>query len=568
MKNLKVALSTLFLLSIVSWWSCNQDPRNLESRLVDVAFAGRIIDENGASVVGAQVQAGTETVLTDNNGVFRTKKVRLPDDNAILKVTQAGYFHFSRAYIVEDEALQTVTIQLLRKTLVGSFNNAAGGTITVPGGPTLKFPANSVDASGSIQVFARYLNPTDPALHLFMPGDLRAINAGGVEQTMATYGMIAVELESAGAATGIAAGMEVEMTMPIASAQAAQAPAEIALWHYDTEQARWIEEGTAQKTGNTYVGKVKHFSFWNCDIGLPLVQLSGTVYLGDEQHPLEDATVILTTTASNWPGYGYTNSNGQFGGSVIANEEMTLTIQYFSQCGTTDLYTQTVGPFTGNTELPPIIITGSVASHVTFSGTLADCNGAPVANGYAKIGNNIAFADGNGDFSYSLLNCLANTNIEVQAFDLDNLKESPAQTIPIPPNGGDVDLGTISVCIAADEYIQYTLDGAPFTVLDVNAYVFDSIGAPAVTIGNFNGTTNYVNLGFTGDQAGNYPLSNLTVSGLYAYPIQSSTVTTDVTTFATQSGEYFIGTFSGTFLAEGSGSTVHTISGNYRAKRE
>ena len=119
MKNLKVTLGALLLLlSMVSWWACNQDPIDMEGRLVDVTFAGRIIDESGVPIAGGQVQAGTQTATTDDNGVFRTQKVQLPDRDAILTVSKDGYFEFSRAYIVEDEALQTVTIQLIKKVQV------------------------------------------------------------------------------------------------------------------------------------------------------------------------------------------------------------------------------------------------------------------------------------------------------------------------------------------------------------------------------------------------------------------------------------------------------------------
>ena len=235
MKNLKVALIGMLLLSALSWWACKKDNTIAGGKIVDVAFAGRVIGEDGLAIAGAQIHVGDETVLTNDDGVFKTAKVKLPDNNAILTINKNGYFDFSRAYFVEDDALQTVTIQLLRKVQVGSFNNVSGGTINIPGGPTLKFPANATDASGSIKVFARYLNPADAELGRFMPGDLRAINAGGDEQTLATFGMVAVELEGTFGTTQIAAGKEVELSMPILATQAADAPAEIALWYFDTE---------------------------------------------------------------------------------------------------------------------------------------------------------------------------------------------------------------------------------------------------------------------------------------------------------------------------------------------
>lgn len=568
MKNLKVTLSAvLLLLSIASWWACNQDPKHLDATIVDVAFAGRIIDENDAPVAGAQIQVGTETIFTDDNGVFRTKKVKLPDNDAILKVSKTGYFDFSRAYFVQDEALQTVTIQLLAKTQVGSFDNASGGTVSIPGGPTLKFPANSVAASGNIRVFARYLNPSDAALGLFMPGDLRAINAGGTEQMLGTFGMVAVELESGGSTVQIAAGKEVELNMPILSTQAAQAPAEIALWHYDTDKARWIEEGSAQKIGNQYVGKVKHFSFWNCDAGLPLVQLNGTVYLNDLQHPLANAVVkLVTTSGSFWPGYAFTDAQGNFGGSVFQNEQMELSIQVYDQCGAQILYTQTVGPFSSNATLPPIIISNAVAGVTTLAGTLEDCAGDPVTNGYVLINNSAVFVDASGAFVYSVLNC-SPFNVQIQAFDMDNLKESPAVTIQLSP-GSINDLAPLVVCTGLDEYIQFNLDGTSYTAVSPSGGVFDdslNVGN-TVYLSSFNGTTTNASLQFQATQAGTYPLTAFSINNINAYPIQNSNLSTEVTGFANTIGEYYIGTFSGTFQAEAGG--THTVSGIYRVRKD
>lgn len=567
MKNLKVALLGMFLLSALSWWACNKDNLQSGGKIVDVTFAGRIIDEAGLPISGAQIHLGGETILTNDQGIFRTAKVKLPDNDAILTVNKNGYFDFSRAYFVEDEAFQTVTIQLLRRVQVGSFNNTSGGTINIPGGVTLKFPPNAADASGSIRVFARYLSPADQELGLFMPGDLRAINAGGEELTLATFGMVVVELESTSGKAQVAEGKEVELSMPILSTMAADAPSEIPLWYFDIEKSRWLEEGSAQKTGNQYVGKVKHFSFWNCDVGLPLVELSGKVYLDDEQHPLAAGQVILTTTASGWPGYAITDANGCFSGAVIRGVEMELTIQSFDQCGSQILYTQTIGPFNSNTALPPIILNSSVFNATTVTGLLLDCNNQPVQNGYVRIANTFAFANEDGLFSYNLVSCNSISSIDVQAFDLDNLKESPVQTVALPPTGGTVNIGIMIVCTGLDEYIQYTLDGQTYTATEPSGVLDDSLNNDlTVYLQSQNGTTTNMYMVFGANQTGTYPLDYLSVNSLQVSSAQSANVSTTVTTFPAVVNDYFIGTFSGSF--QSSQGANHTISGSYRVKRD
>ena len=126
MKHWKILLPATLLISVL-WLACrDQEYNNNYQQQVDVAFAGRVIDEDGQPIEGAQVRADGELAVTDVNGVFRTKTVQMPARDAKLTVTRIGYFDFSRAFIVQDDALQTVTIQLLRKQLVVERVGARG----------------------------------------------------------------------------------------------------------------------------------------------------------------------------------------------------------------------------------------------------------------------------------------------------------------------------------------------------------------------------------------------------------------------------------------------------------
>jgi hypothetical protein len=87
-------------------------------------------------------------------------------------------------------------------------------------------------------------------------------------------------------------GNEVEIHLPMA-------PSTITLWHDDVDQARWMEEGSAQRTGTEYFGGVKHFSFWSFSTAFNLVELKGKVFLVDDQHPLAGAVVRLTMTSDS-----------------------------------------------------------------------------------------------------------------------------------------------------------------------------------------------------------------------------------------------------------------------------
>lgn len=569
MKNWKILLPVALLVSTL-WFAC----RDIEfdgypEKQADVAFAGRVIDEDGLPIEGASVRAGGELAVTDANGVFRTKSVSLPARDAKLSVTKIGYFDFSRAFIVQDDVLQTVTIQLLRKELVGTFSGSAGGTVSVPGGVSLNFPAGSVNAAGQVRVFAKYLDPTSPNLALQMPGDLRAINVGGEEGTLATFGMLGVEIEDqSGQALQIANGSEVEITMPIPANQLSVAPATIPLWYYDHDKARWIEEGSAQKIGNQYVGKVKHFSFWNCDAFSETVYMEGKVFLRDDQHPLEGVVIRLTVLSNGFQGYGYTNAEGWFGGAVPKDYAMKLEVLYPNQCGGQIVYTQDIGPFSSDVVLPNIIITTlpSQVSIVSVSGNLVDCNGQPVTNGYAKIqvGNSIVatFADPNGAFDVEIIDCNNSASGSVVGYDLTNLLESAVQSFNISAGAGAA--GNVQVCNALAEYIQYTLDGQSNTYIDPSGFL-EAGNTYIYASDSIQGGSSYFSLRFPS----NVQTGVFVVEDLYIWPPGDTIVVMNVTTNVTSYGNVgdpIIGTFGGTYQAI-NGSN-HTLSGSYRVIRE
>lgn len=570
MKNWKIMLPLALLVSAL-WFACrDQDYDDDFQQQADVTFAGRIIDEDGLPVEAASVRAGGELAVTDANGVFRLKPVRLPARDAKLSVTKIGYFDFSRAFIVQDDALQTVTIQLLRKELVGTISGSAGGTVNLPDGVSLNFPAGSVSTAGQVRVFAKYLDPTSSGLALQMPGDLRAINLGGEEGALATFGMLGVEIEDQNGQTlQIASGSEVEITMPIQASQISVAPATISLWYYDHDKARWIEEGSAQKIGNQYVGKVKHFSFWNCDAFSATVYMEGNVFLHDDQHPLDNAVIRLTVLSNSFQGFGYTNSEGWFGGAVPKDYAMKLEVLLPNQCGSLVLYSQDIGPFSNDVVLPSIIIDNlpPQAPEISIAGHLVDCSNQSVTNGYAKIqlGNyvHIAFADQDGTFTTTVFNCDNNASGSVIAYDLTNYLESASQNFDATSNA--VDLGDIPICNALTEYIQYTLDGQSMTHVDPTA-ILESVTTTYVYAYDSSNTGGHsINFSFINNgQTGTFPLEFL-----YIVPPNDSVGMLNVTTIVTEYGnvgEPIIGTFSGTY--QSSNNTNHTVSGSYRIIRD
>jgi hypothetical protein len=568
-------INQIFLFTLFAglfFTACFKDNFTTTATRVEVTFAGRVIDEEGRAIPSAKVRAGGEVATTDENGVFRLKNLRLPENDAKLYVTKIGYFDFSRAYYVNDRSFQNLNIQLMRKEQTASFNATSGAVIEVPGGAKLRFPANAIATesgqsySGGVRVFARYLDPADPNLGQYMPGDLRGIDAGGEERILATYGMISVELEgNGGQPLNISEGQQVEIRMPVSPRQAAQAPASMPLWHYDMEQARWVEEGVIQKAGNEYVGTVSHFSFWNADVPFNLIELTGKVYLGDEQHPFAGAKVRLTAIPDSTSAFATTNALGCFKGGVPSG--VSFVMEILDACGSV-IFTQNIGPFDMDHMLPSVILPNGGSNQINISGTLVDCSGAPVTNGYVKIQlDNLhltAFTDSSGSFSVLDFRCDTST-VEAHfiAFDMTSLLQSQDSTFSVPPDS--VSLGSIAVCDTLNEYIIYTLDNEDFVRVDPSAIVLDSSGLQVTFIHAVNAQSG-ITLSFNNaGQTGTFPILNFWAAQVnVAQPPVG--LTTTVTTVALNVGDVLEGEFGGSFL-DVFGIT-HQVSGTYRVIRE
>ncbi len=569
MKNLlRFLLPTLLLAAV--WQSCWKDdaPPYFEAT-AEVSFIGQVTDDQGQPVADAAVRAGSAFAKTDENGIFNLKAVRLPARDAQLSVFKIGYFEFTRSYPVSDGAKKIVNIQLLPRELTATLSTDQGGTVQVPGGVTLNFPAGSVaraDGStfnGPVKVYARYIDPTSENWYRQMPGDLRAINSDAQETGLVTYGMVVVELEnSAGDALQVAPGHTVELRMPVQPEQMSDAPASIPLWWFDTDRSRWIEEGSAQLTGSEYVGQVSHFTWWNCDFQGERVFVSGQVFIGDTDHPLSAVQVWICPQGSALTvgcGHGETDSQGNFAGGVPVGVPLELTVVIYSaNCPTNVLYAQAIGTFTADGVLPPIIIPANSIQTFNVSGQIVDCNQQPVTNGYAKIVcngvTNYAYTDAQGDFMFAFPCVLSPANLTITGYNLS----LALQTTPVVFNNASSPLatGALEACDNLTEYIQYTIDGQDY--LDTNP--LGSYDPPTTAI--YGGSTN-IYFGFANNgQTGTFPMSHF-------YASQDTTSNTNVSTTLTQFGNVgdpIIGTFGGSFQDISGGN--HTVSGSYRVIRD
>ena len=393
---------------------------------------------------GATVKAGAGITKTDKYGYFRFDDVMVVKEAAVVTVEYSGYFNAIKTYAVTEGKPAFFRIKLLPKTIAGTIESVAGGTVSLPNGLSITFPANAVKDiatgllyNGTVKVAAHWIDPTSPELNNIMPGDLRGINTQGAMKLLTTFGMVAVEITgSGGESLKIIEGKKAEMSIPIPASILAIAPATIPLWYFNEQKGLWKEEGIATKTGDKYIGEVSHFSFWNCDIPANFVQFSCTI-LDNNNNPVPFARVKISEISNpvnaRW---GFTNSAGFVSGFVPSNTSLKFELYNSGVCSAI-IYSQNFNTVNIAYSAGNIIMPSTTTSMATISGTVTNCANNPVTNGYVMITVNNEFTryylNTQGAYNFSVFICSNPAPLIIYAVDLDSLKESSVVNYNLSP---------------------------------------------------------------------------------------------------------------------------------------
>ncbi len=557
---------------------------------VNASVSGFVTNETNAPVEGAIVQFGSAQTTTDEYGFFSFNNTSVVKNAAMVSVNKPGYFPGIKTFIASEGSSAFFRLKLLPKSSAGTFSGSAGGSVTLPNNMQVTFPANAVineatlaPYAGTVTVSMHWLNPTAADLSHTMPGDLRGINQAGALQRLETYGMVAVELRgSGGQLLQLAPGVKATLRFPLPASLQGTAPATIPLWYFDESIGLWKEEGSATKIGNTYVGEVSHFSFWNCDVPANFVQFNCTIVDGD-LIPISNVLVKVSVVSNpaNF-GVGWTNQSGYVSGAVPRNASLKLEVFTDLQCGT-PAFSQTFTTTTLDVSLGNVVIpvTNNYLANVT--GSVTDCSGGPVSNGYILMRNGSNYYRHNlsatGTYDFNTIICNPTEQVSFIAEDLGSLQQSAPlnYTLQSGPNA----IPSIQACgTNINQFFNYSVNGTNYSLIYPadSLYMFTN---PQVTPSRIEvhgyspstGTTppQYRNVSLHFADAGIAVGSSQPMTMFYTSAINDSTnITTPILVNITEYGPiggFIAGNFNGSLTGAAPTNTIYNITGSFRVRR-
>ena len=458
-KNIMLCIAILSFLIM----GCEDDlPTNNYSNNNPVTFTvhGKVINENGNIISNARISLNGQEVYTNHLGLYLFKDIEIAGSGAFLKVDKDGYFNSGRRIQAKDASVKKIDIQLLQETWGGSFSSSAGGEVTLNNdGLKIEFQAdgfvdeNGNPYTGNVGVEYTFISVENENLVNIAPGGLSAINTAGEEVILASYGMIGVELN--GGNVNLAEGYTAKITLPIANEFLADAPSTIPLWHLNEETGFWEEEGTATLQGNTYVGDVSHFSFWNCDAPFPLVELSFQI-VGENNNPVASEYIYASINNNGVTSGGITDDNGYVTGKFPKDEVIQLSMGINNNCSSASYFlNQDIGPFQENTDAGIFVETLQNEETIQIQATIDNSCANNNTDGYFLIVKSNANTNCSWEFY------IDDNNFDVQfqgnsadsytaiMYDAANFTSSDEYALDMSLNN----IGMISVCENSGEYV-------------------------------------------------------------------------------------------------------------------
>lgn len=567
MKRITYLTFLLLSLSLVFLSGCKEDVLIDESEptieptgpppteFFQTTFRGVVVDTNGEVIAGASVSADGENAISDEFGFFTLSGINAPNTGLHISAVKDGYFVGGTHFIPSAAIETTIDISLIEKRYT-VFDSTEGLDAEIDGGAQIVIPANGFSRNGeayngSVSIATTWLNPSDPEVFRNMPGALLGINDDNEQQALQSFGMIAVEMtDNLGNEISIAEGSMATLTFPLDAELNASAESDIPLWHFNEANGVWIQEGIANKVGQSYVAEVSHFSWWNCDVPYNFTQLCLELE-NSSGEPLDNVQLCISD--------GSIDFCSKFNGSCnFVPIDRVLTVSLFDDCDNL-VHTEDIGPFSGGIGMQnQVTITADIPSQsiITISGTVTDCDGNTVTNGIASatIAGTTTYdfdLDANG-YEFNIIDCYdENEEVILNAINLDDF-ESGKTTLVLDESQNNY---TEALSACGEQFsVILTLNTAvgQFVMEDVNAY--QSV-AETLIVGKSDLHSETILMGFrgfdTGDFQGNILLVNSvsTSAGMGIPDAASISIDTYGTVGETIRGEFQEGSVSGFFVA-------------------
>jgi len=546
--------------------------KNPPTVFIETTIRGQVVDESGIALANVTVNVENEWVQSDDDGNFIFQKATVKKLGNIVTASASGYFTGVAHSIFPADGASFVEIRMLERGAPQSMQSSSGINYTTEDNIQVSIPAGAVALangsaySGSVNVYTKWIDPTDENLGTIMPGALNATDENGRPIVLASFGMVALDLETEnGSKLELSADASIEIPIPPSLLE--DAPNEIPLWLFDLETGEWLENGVCKKEGNTYKCKVPKTGYWNCDVPLPAICLSAQVFNPDSTFA-PYVKVIVEDLTDNFIYWGYTDSTGLFCGSVPQAALLQLTIK--DHCDNI-VFMEEIGPFAEDLQLEDIYLTESIETFVfNIIGMVSHCISNDVPNGHVAVtypGRIRIFPFETGGFDLDLaVNCIAFPELKIRTYSASQPNATPEFAFT---EFSDIDLESQQTCEDLTDVFNLNVDGDTFWTAPTQYYLKNNTTTDWMVLEGLSGGGKFVLELRDYQGVGSYA-SNVffnTTNEIFSpfYPVLTTSSPNVSVTITIDDGSFIEGNLSGTAI-DNDGLT-RNVNGDFKIRK-
>lgn len=322
-------------------------------------LTGRVIASDGSGgVPNAVIEVGAVQTTSGADGSY---SLSVPtNDRAVVRVDADGFAENFRVARVQAGQSTPLTVQLLRNGVTQDVAIAAGGTVTVPSSsaqvvlpPGGLIPRSGGSPAANVAVSVTPINVATTTRD--MPGDFTTSASGTITQIESFGAMLIDVRDSNNVRYGLIPGSTSTIRIPV-STRSSNVPATMPLFYFDDSTGRWTQDGQAtlvvDGSNRYYEGTVSRFSYWNADLVMETIVVTGCVKNAAGQLV---ANALVESDGIDYSGSSqvYTATDGSFQIPIRMNGRATIV----ALVGTQLTNTVTAGPSGSNISLDPCLVT-------------------------------------------------------------------------------------------------------------------------------------------------------------------------------------------------------------------
>lgn len=289
----------------------------------------------GSILANTQIQIGTETMTTSENGDVILSNITTTG-KTLFNVSSSGFAQQVLALDLIAGQPSNVNLQLLPLQLAGSFNPAMGGSVSLDNSADqVDVTANSlirIDRQPIVGNVSVNIAPINSILDIHqLPGELVTVDSDGQRQSIESFGAtIIYAVDATKASVSLKTGSVANVRIPVITRSTAL-PATTPLYIYDGVKGLWVVDGTNVLTLSAdkkyYTGSTTKFGTLSAAAVYQTVTVTGCLADGNvdgDNYRLQNVPVSLEGVDYSGYSTAITNSNGEFTITARANSTVVV----------------------------------------------------------------------------------------------------------------------------------------------------------------------------------------------------------------------------------------------------